>query len=262
MGCPLLESLILFECTEATEFTVVSPKMKTLVVDSCLDLLHLTVITPELRRIKYVGALIGFGIMNDLRMIEEADFDLGYSPFYDEESGELVQNLLVCFKNASVLKVCSYITQVLATAPSPWNLPSTIGIKNLIFKSAFHLYEYVGIACLFRSCPLLERIQFDDDEDHPCSELDSETFWGKDLGAPNSIRNNLQEVEINGFGGSDNEIRFLKFLFDFGSVLKSVRVRVERDEGDEWRQLSRDLNRILDTWRRRSVNFNINIVIE
>lgn len=100
-----------------------------------------------------------------------------------------------------------------------------------------------------------------DDEDHPCAELDPYAFWGEEFPAPNCVLYKLQEVEFNEFGGSDNEVLFLKFLFKSGFVLRTIRLRVARE--GTWMQYREDLVRILRCWRSKSRSvYELNILIE
>ncbi|GAB2258661.1 hypothetical protein Droror1_Dr00014821 [Drosera rotundifolia] len=235
-SCTVLESLSLVKCYGETQFMIMSSGLRRLVIDKCCDLLVLFVWTPNLRSFKYSGTVVEFGIV-DFPELEEANVDLRLSPYFDDSNADRIASLLVHLRHAKTLSVCSYVTQLLATAADITSLPRRGNARHLIIKTALDPMEFRGIACLLNSYPQLEKLQLDigeerifsaDNEDYGVRPLNfaPDTFW-LSIEQPTCLKDTLKVVEINGFRGIANESYFSRFLNWHGRVLDTLKLRVD-----------------------------------
>ncbi|GAB2284687.1 hypothetical protein Dimus_019139 [Dionaea muscipula] len=98
----------------------------------------------------YSGSVVEFGTVV-LPALEEADVDFRLTAFYVVSNGDRVVNFLVHLKHAKVLSVCSYVTQILATAADTRKLPRRGNARHLIIRTAMDPMEFRCIAYLLNS---------------------------------------------------------------------------------------------------------------
>jgi len=112
--CKTIESLSLKRCWNLVEFDlkdIVQLGLKRLVLNKC-DTQCIKLDAPNLKYFKYSGDVFTSEICVSPNVIEEVDIDFSTeSKFYKLHANGLCQ-ILIDFKDAKILRVCSYLLQV------------------------------------------------------------------------------------------------------------------------------------------------------
>jgi len=112
--CKTIESLNLKRCWNLVDFDlkkIVQLGLKRLVLIKC-DTQHIKLEAPNLKYFKYSGDVFTSDICVSPNVIEEVDIDFSTEPkFYKLHANGLCQ-ILIDFKDAKILTVCSYLLQV------------------------------------------------------------------------------------------------------------------------------------------------------
>ncbi|XP_030453626.1 putative F-box protein At3g29830 [Syzygium oleosum] len=159
-NCTCLESLRLKKCWNLEHLSIFERDvaLKTLVVDNCNFYQEwFGIEAPNLRFFKYSGSVGIFDLILT-RQLEEAELDFGSESEFDESGGDLLQRLLSSLDCARVLKVCSFMLQVVPTGMEPLRMQSPLNVRHLILNAAMHQDEFWGIAFFLKSCPFLETL--------------------------------------------------------------------------------------------------------
>ncbi|KAI6687456.1 hypothetical protein NL676_024284 [Syzygium grande] len=193
MNCSLLESLRLKKCWNLEHLSIFERDLalKTLVVDNC-NFYH--------EFFKYSGSVRIFDLILT-RHLEEAELDFGSESEFDESGGDLLHRLLSSLDCARVLKVCSFMLQVVPTRMEPMKMQSPLNVRHLILNIAVHRNEFWGIAFFLKSCPFLETLTLQ-------------------MSPPRIF----PVVEEKGFRGTVNENNLLRYLLYYGRAMQELKL--------------------------------------
>ncbi|KAL3733555.1 hypothetical protein ACJRO7_022991 [Eucalyptus globulus] len=233
-----LESLRLKKCWNLEHLSIFERDLtlKTLVIDNCnFHRECFAVEAPNLRSFKYSGSVGNFELLFT-RHLEEAELDFGSESEFDESGGELLQTLLSSLDCARVLKVCSYMLQVVPTGEEPLRMQSPLNVRHLILNTALHRDEYWGIAFFLKSCPFLETLTlqmsppriFPDYQ--PPFQFDPSRFWSGNIERLyRCVLRTLKVVEVKGFQGTVNETRLLRYLLYNGRAMQELKLYLSNE---------------------------------
>ncbi|KAM7280506.1 hypothetical protein ACFE04_007640 [Oxalis oulophora] len=127
---------------------------------------------------------------------------------------------------------------VLPTGEEPIRMQSTMNVRHLILKSELHEREYCGFKFLLASCPDLEKLTiqitpFRNLQDYEAPYyIDPVTFWTENVVVDKCVKRTLKTVEIIGYKGTWNEVRFLNYVLRFGTALSQVDLYPSRQVDD------------------------------
>ncbi|KAF8023829.1 hypothetical protein BT93_F1111 [Corymbia citriodora subsp. variegata] len=238
MNCKCLESLRLKKCWNLEHLSIFERDLalKTLVIDNCnFHQEWFGVEAPNLRFFKYSGTVGIFHLMLT-RHFAEAELDFRSESEFDDSGGHLLQRLLSSLDCARVLKVCSFMLQVIPTGMEPLRMQSPLNVRHLVLNTALHRDEYWGIAFFLKSCPFLETLTLQmspprifPDYDPPFM-FDPSKFWSGNIDRLyKCVLRTLKVVEVMGFQGTINEIRLLRYLLYHGRAMQELKLYLSNE---------------------------------
>ncbi|KAI6687452.1 hypothetical protein NL676_024280 [Syzygium grande] len=237
-NCSFLESLRLKKCWNLEHLSIFERDLalKTLVVDNC-NFNHewFGIEAPNLRFFKYSGS-VGIFELIFTRHLEEAELDFGSESEFDESGGDLLQRLLSSLDCARVLRVCSFMLQVVPTGVEPLKMQLPLNVRHLILNTAVHRDEFWGIAFFLKSCPFLETLTlqisppriFPDYQ--PPFKFNPSRFWCGDIDRLyKCVIRTLKVVEVKGFRGTVNENNLLRYLLYYGRAMQELKLYLSNE---------------------------------
>ncbi|KAG7029851.1 putative F-box/LRR-repeat protein, partial [Cucurbita argyrosperma subsp. argyrosperma] len=268
--CPLLESLNLKRCWNATHFEIWGNKdnlrLRRLAIEQCKFLNDwISVEAPNLTYFRYSGGVGSFR-MDVNRCFEEADLSFEIDDEDDHsEIANLLYILLDSLYSAKVLSVCSSLLQVIPNGEEPIQMQAPLNVQHLTFSTSIHPNEFYGIAFLLNSCPHLSTLTLMLGEGSVLQEyeppfaLDVTRFWETNMTIMTCLSKSLEIVDARGFTGTPNEITFLAYLIHYGRRLRGVFVAVDSDDGFENTQIYTRKAQVLNTIKPASRNLQVHI---
>ncbi|CAI8603975.1 unnamed protein product [Vicia faba] len=230
--CSTIQSLSLEKCWGLEHFDLgYEPVCLTrLVVNKCeIESDYISFIAPRLEYFKYSGLVFTSDI--NAKEIQEVDIDFALESRFNECGNELCR-ILLDFSAAKILKVCSYLLQVIPSGDEPVRIQGDLNIKHLILNTEMHPNELGGLEFLLNSCPLMEKLTLNigsgvifEDYEHPF-DVDLKQFWKGRRVVPECLIRSLKVVEVNKSKTTDSELTTLYFFMRTGKVLEQINIHI------------------------------------
>lgn len=241
INCRMLQDLTLKNITDLHGLNVSGYKLETLRVGSCFDAYSdkswVKVDAPSLRCIIWeYNAVTATVCLQNLASLHEAS--IGLLVLHESLNAaklHSVSTLLSGLSHAHCLTFESQCIEILSNKNyMTHGLLPFDNLKSLELHTGFNKHNVFGLACLFRSCPMLqtliikiindykiERRKWNKDLwDMPISE--EEQFWESQTEKLKSFLNHLHVVKIHGFVECENEVSLAKYLLKHGKALQEM----------------------------------------
>ncbi|XP_019159099.1 PREDICTED: putative F-box protein At1g49610 [Ipomoea nil] len=266
-GCPILECLILEQCSSLTFLSIHSAKLKSLTLCNMQNEIkiyasHLLSLTLSGYMHKAEHSIV------DLSSLEYAkiDFNFMFFAFGGECEVEYfcrkLRNIIRNVCHVKTLAVCQSCVQVL-TACEVYSIQIPIlKCKSLTLETSFRKHELIGIASLLQNSPDLENLtiiasnlygfwcESDLTRKHP---VDEQRFWDSQTDAFSSSLHHLRTVRLYSFmswgveSGCDimdmslgklqkkiaRELNLVKFLLTNFTVIERVDFHIKKDQNSK-----------------------------
>ncbi|CAK8572998.1 unnamed protein product [Lathyrus sativus] len=237
-NCKTIQSLSLEKCRGLQHFDLgyVPISLRSLVVNKCeIELDYLSFNAPILEYFKYSGLVFTSDI--NASDIEEVEIDFALESRFNDCGNELCK-ILLDFSAAKILKLCSYLLQVIPSGDEPVGIQEDLNVKHLILNTQMHPNELGGLEFLLNSCPLMEKLTLNlgsgvifEDYKHPY-DVDHKNFWKGRRVVPKCLIRSLKVVEVNNAKTTDSEVITLYFFMQAGKVLEQINIHVcSADDG-------------------------------
>ncbi|KAL5699508.1 hypothetical protein ACHQM5_030398 [Ranunculus cassubicifolius] len=210
LSSPSVENLCLRKCSGLYKFKVSDPhiQLKSLALLDCDDMIEIEIDADDLARFEYRGRKIAFRVSKAPRLLHVIFCVLArnHSPMVESISNEIpnLESLLLSFGPHK-----EYIV--------PNN--QFANLKNLeviqyLFRGS--LWQYIP---LIRSAPYLSSLEFNWNFFPPFeSEMDPEPE------AFDSPHRHLKKIKLTGFGASDHEFEFVRYMLNNTPALEEIAV--------------------------------------
>ncbi|XP_057953886.1 putative F-box/FBD/LRR-repeat protein At4g03220 [Malania oleifera] len=238
ISCRSLQDLTLENCFQLHDLNISSAKLERLRVASCFDAYvsksWVKITAPRLQVLLWdYNAITDKSSIENLTLLHEASVGFFTRP---EDVNEVkiwsVCNLLSGLSHAQCLTLDSQSTEILANTKRFGALLHPFdSLKQLELHTRFDKNNIPGLACLFRSSPMLhtlslqilndrrvERRQLNRDR----SGSEEEQYWESQTHTLKSFLHHLKVVKIHGVLECENEISLAKFLLKHGKELQEI----------------------------------------
>ncbi|CAB4274299.1 unnamed protein product [Prunus armeniaca] len=241
IGCKALEDLTLENCFQLQGLDVLGGKLERLRIVRCFDAYAdkswVKIDGPRLRIILWENnAITDSSSLDNLSSLQEAS--VGFFLLQEDISVaklQSVSNLFMGLYHAHCLTLDTQCIEILSNSNyfavylHPFN-----NLKSLELHTGFNKNNVPGLACIFRSSPMLHTLTLDIINDYKIerrqwnkdlwemSNSEEEKFWESQTQALKSFLQNLTVVKIQGFLECENEVSLAKFLLKHGKALQEM----------------------------------------
>ncbi|KAL5698892.1 hypothetical protein ACHQM5_029869 [Ranunculus cassubicifolius] len=210
LSCPSVENLCLTNCSGLYKFKVSGPhiQLKSLALLDCDGMIEIEIVANYLARFEYRGRRITFRVLKVPRLLRVTFCVLAsnHSPMVESISSEIpnLESLLLSFGPHK-----EYIVPNNQFA----NLKNLEVIQHLFRES---LWQYIP---LIHSAPYLSSLEFNWNFFPPFeSEMDPEPK------AFDSPHRHLKKMTLTGFGASDHEFEFVRYMLNNTAALEEIAI--------------------------------------
>ncbi|XP_008230171.1 PREDICTED: putative F-box/FBD/LRR-repeat protein At4g03220 [Prunus mume] len=241
IGCKALEDLTLENCFQLQGLDVLGGKLERLRIVRCFDAYAdkswVKIDGPRLRIILWENnAITDSSSLDNLSSLQEAS--IGFFLLQEDISVaklQSVSNLFMGLYHAHCLTLDTQCIEILSNSNyfavylHPFN-----NLKSLELHTGFNKNNVPGLACIFRSSPMLHTLTLNIINDYKIerrqwnkdlwemSNSEEEKFWESQTQALKSFLQNLTVVKIQGFLECENEVSLAKFLLKHGKALQEM----------------------------------------
>ncbi|XP_015880921.3 putative F-box/FBD/LRR-repeat protein At4g03220 [Ziziphus jujuba] len=241
VGCRALEDLSLENCFQLQCLEISCLKLERLRVASCFDAYiarsWVKIEAPKVRSVvwEYNAVTDGCFVVN-LSGVEEAS--VGFFVLQEHLSVpklQTVSNLLMALSHVRRLTLEIQCVEIIsnnnyfAVYLQPFN-----NLESLELHTGFNKNNVPGLACIFKSSPLLRTLILRIINDYKIerrkwnkdlwdmSATEEEQYWESQAETLKSFLHNLKVVKIHGFLECENEVSLAKFLLKHGKALEEM----------------------------------------
>ncbi|PQQ10429.1 putative F-box/FBD/LRR-repeat protein [Prunus yedoensis var. nudiflora] len=222
IGCRALEDLTLENCFQLQGLDVLGGKLERLRIVRCFDAYAdkswVKIDGPRLRIILWENnAITDSSSLDNLSSLQEAS--IGFFLLQEDISVAKLQSVSNLFMGLYHAHCLTLDTQC---------------IESLELHTGFNKSNVPGLACIFRSSPMLHTLTLNIINDYKIerrqwnkdlwemSNSEEEKFWESQTQALKSFLQNLTVVKIQGFLECENEVSLAKFLLKHGKALQEM----------------------------------------
>ncbi|KAF3443776.1 hypothetical protein FNV43_RR13466 [Rhamnella rubrinervis] len=241
VGCRALEDLNLDNCFQLQGLDVSCAKLDRLRVVSCFDgyvaKSWVRINAPRLRIVVWEDNSVTDSccMVEDSNEMHEASVGLLQEEDLSVTKLQSVSNLLLGLSSARCLTLESRLVEIISNSNyfavylHPFN-----NLKSLELHTGFNKNNVPGLACIFRSSPVLHTLILKIVNDYKIerrkwnrdlwdmSSTEEEQYWESQIQTLKSFLHHLKVVEIHGFLECENEVSLAKFLLKHGKALEEM----------------------------------------
>ncbi|KAJ1379743.1 Leucine-rich repeat domain superfamily [Sesbania bispinosa] len=241
VGCRALEDLSLEKCFQLQGLDISCAKLERMRVASCFDAYNdkswVRINTPKLQHLFWQ-----YNAVTDITIFEHSNFlheaSVGFFILKEDiiSMGKLqsANNFLSGLSHARSLTLQSQAIEILSN--NNFFIQPFYNLKSLELHTGFNKSNIQGLACLFRSSPILhtlilkiindyktERKQWNRDL-WDMTSTEEEQYWESQIPSLKSFLQHLKVVKIHGFLDCENEVTLAKFLLKHGKALEEMMI--------------------------------------
>ncbi|OVA11711.1 F-box domain [Macleaya cordata] len=227
-GCPVLDKLAVVGCQwwDDEVVNISSPTLRHLIMCSG-TFSGIKISNPNLISFQYKNCFGKNYFIENLSSLVDAvidvDLDCKYCSKRYKECFHEVSKLLRGVSNARSLTLSDSIVEQLSNAPNLLeSLPTFQYLNKLMLSSCRKKEHFHVIAYLLRSSPILESLVIDMKPSRNYVYEEEGNQQSKRLCLVDRLHDHLKEVKIRCFGGTEDELEFVKLLLSNASTLERV----------------------------------------